>query len=87
MAWNIAPRVERLRKDKGWTKRELARRARVNETHVYKICAGLRPRIEAETVRRLAHALGTTTDYLLGMDVYEEPKSEQEPAEGVLVDA
>jgi transcriptional regulator with XRE-family HTH domain len=72
MAWNIAARVETLRQEKGWSKRELARRARVNETHIYKICAGQRPRIEAETVRRLAHAFGTTTDYLLGMDVFED---------------
>ena len=71
MAWNIASRVEYLRHEKGWTKRELAKRARVNETHLYKICAGQRPRIEAETVRRLAHAFGTTTDYLLGMDVFD----------------
>jgi transcriptional regulator with XRE-family HTH domain len=76
MAWNIADRVERLRKEKGWTKRELARRARINETHLYKICAGHRPRVEAETVRRLAYAFGVTTDHLLGMDVYEPPDEE-----------
>lgn len=76
MAWNIAHRVEQLRHEKGWTKRELARRSRVNETHLYKICAGQRPRIEAETVRRLAHAFGTTTDYLLGMDVFDEDEED-----------
>jgi transcriptional regulator with XRE-family HTH domain len=69
MAWNIAARVEQLRQEKGWTKRELAKRACLNETHVYKICAGRRDRVEAETVRRLARAFGTTTDFLLGMDV------------------
>ena len=68
MSWNIAVRVEQLRKEKGWTKRELSKRAHINETHIFKITTGQRPRVEAETVRKLAKVFGTTTDYLLGMD-------------------
>jgi transcriptional regulator with XRE-family HTH domain len=69
MAWNIAGRVEQCRRERGWTRAELARRARLNPTHLWKVLDGQRPRVEAETVRRLARAFGVTTDYLLGMDV------------------
>lgn len=72
MSWNIAERVEQCRTEKGWTRAELARRAQVNQTHLWKILGGQRPRVEALTVKRLARALGVTTDYLLGMDVADE---------------
>lgn len=68
MAWNIGARVGSLRQTKGWTRAELARRTGLNPTHLWKIEQGHRARVEAETVRRLARALGCTTDYLLGMD-------------------
>jgi transcriptional regulator with XRE-family HTH domain len=68
-AWNIAARVEQCRRERGWTRAELARRSRLNPTHLWKVLDGQRPRVEAETVRRLARAFGVTTDYLLGMDV------------------
>jgi transcriptional regulator with XRE-family HTH domain len=85
MSWSIAERVETLRKEKGWTKTELARRSGLNQMHVYKICAGIRTKIEAETIRKLARAFGTTTDYLLGMDAEDESENEMEPADAVLV--
>ncbi len=72
MPWNIAERVEQCRKEKGWTRSELSRRARLNPTHLWKILDGQRPRVEAETVRRLARAFGVTTDYLLGMDLADD---------------
>jgi transcriptional regulator with XRE-family HTH domain len=77
MPWNIGERVAALRQQKGWTRAELARRTGLNQTHLWKIEEGHRPRVEAETVRRLARALEVTTDYLLGMDIED---SEQEPA-------
>lgn len=76
MAWNIAERVEQCRTDKGWTRAELARRARLNPTHLWKIIEGQRPRVEAETVKRLARAFGVTTDYLLGMDLPDDDEEE-----------
>jgi len=72
MAWNIAERVEACRKAKGWTRSELARRAKLNPTHLWKILSGQRPRIEAVTVKSLARALRVPTDYLLGMDLEED---------------
>jgi len=76
MAWNIAGRVEQCRRERGWTRAELARRSRLNPTHLWKVLDGQRPRVEAETVRRLARAFGVTTDYLLGMDVADEEEKE-----------
>ena len=72
MRWNIGARAEALRQEKGWTRAELARRSGLNPVHVWKVLRGERPRVEAETVRRLARAYGVTTDYLLGMDVVGE---------------
>jgi transcriptional regulator with XRE-family HTH domain len=67
MHWNIGERVVTLRHTKGWTRAELARRTQLNQTHLWKIEQGQRPRVEAETVRRLALAFGCTSDYLLGL--------------------
>jgi transcriptional regulator with XRE-family HTH domain len=72
MEWNIAERVESCRAHKGWTRGELARRAKLNPTHLWKILSGHRPHVEALTVRRLARVLDVTTDYLLGMDIPDE---------------
>jgi transcriptional regulator with XRE-family HTH domain len=77
MEWNIAERLGACQKDKGWTNAELARRAGLNQTLLWKILEGQRPKISAVTVKRLARALGVSTDYLLGMDV---PDSEHNPA-------
>jgi DNA-binding Xre family transcriptional regulator len=71
-SWNIAQRVEQCRKTKGWTRGELARRAKLNPTHLWKILSGQRPRVEAMTVKRLARSLEVTTDYLLGMDIADD---------------
>jgi len=72
MEWNIAERLEACRKEKGWTNAEFARRAKINPTLLWKILNGDRPQVAASTVRRLARALGVSTDYLLSMDVSEE---------------
>lgn len=74
MEWNIAERLEACRRQKGWTNAELARRAGLNQTLLWKILEGQRPKISAITVKRLARALGVSTDYLLGMDI---PESEE----------
>jgi transcriptional regulator with XRE-family HTH domain len=67
MPWNIAERVERARCWRGWTQTELARRAGLHPIEVHKIVKGAKPKVQAETVRRLAIALGLSADYLLGL--------------------
>ena len=64
---SIAQRVEALRREKGWSKTELARRSQLHQQHIYKLLAGERTHISAETVIALARAFGTSADYLLGL--------------------
>ncbi len=68
----MAERVEQCRTAHGWTRSDLARRARLSVANVWRILEGQRPRVEAHTVKRLARACGVTTDYLLGMDLPDE---------------
>jgi transcriptional regulator with XRE-family HTH domain len=60
-------RVIAARSSQGWTRRELAKRAGLHEQHLANIERGNRHRIEAETIIKLARALGCTTDYLMGV--------------------
>jgi transcriptional regulator with XRE-family HTH domain len=60
-------RVLELREQRGWTRRELARRAGLHENHLRKVEMGERMRIEGETIFKLCRALGVSADYLLGL--------------------
>ena len=64
-------RVKALMKEQGMTQRELARRSGLTEPSVCKYLSGSRlPHSEAVVL--LAKALGTTSDYLLGIKRDEE---------------
>jgi transcriptional regulator with XRE-family HTH domain len=64
---DIAARIERLRRRRGWTKAELARRAGLHQQGLYKILSGERTRFEARTLVALARALRVSADVLLGL--------------------
>ena len=64
-------RVKALMKEQGMTQRELARRTGLTEASVCKYLSGARTP-QAEAVVLLAKALGTTSDYLLGIKRDEE---------------
>jgi XRE family transcriptional regulator of biofilm formation len=66
----IGARVRRERQKRGWTVRELARRAAVSPGAVSKLEGGTRLSPSLELGKRLAKALGVTLDYLAGM--YDE---------------
>ena len=66
----IGTRVRREREKRGWTVRELARRAAVSPGAVSKLEGGARLSPSMELGKRLAKALGVTLDYLAGM--YDE---------------
>ena len=66
----IGARVRREREKRGWTVRDLARRAAVSPGAVSKLEGGARLSPSMELGKRLAKALGVTLDYLAGM--YEE---------------
>jgi transcriptional regulator with XRE-family HTH domain len=64
---NLGERVHLLRRRLGWTQRELAEAARVNLNNIARIERSEIRDPGGRTVARLAKALGTTTDYLLGL--------------------
>ena len=70
----IGHRVRRERAKRGWSVRELARRAQVSPGAVSKLEGGFRVSPSLELGKRLAKALGVTLDYLAGM--YDEEKAE-----------
>jgi transcriptional regulator with XRE-family HTH domain len=71
-------RIIAARGKHGWTRRELAKRAGLHEQHLANVERGNRQRLEAETIIKLARALGCTTDHLLGIsDEVEEDEEEK----------
>ena len=70
----IGHRVRRERVKRGWSVRELARRAQVSPGAVSKLESGVRVSPSLELGKRLAKALGVTLDYLAGM--YDEEEAD-----------
>jgi transcriptional regulator with XRE-family HTH domain len=65
----LGERVLLLRRRLGLTQAELARQAGIDVMTISRIERGPKKRLEVEPLARLAKVLGTTTDYLLGLDV------------------
>ena len=80
----IGHRVRRERAKRGWSVRELARRAQVSPGAVSKLEGGLRVAPSLELGKRLAKALGVTLDYLAGMYDEEEADASTPRPSGVL---
>ncbi len=74
MEWDFVERLERARAWRGWTQTELARRAGVHQVQINKLINGKRPRVQGDTIRKLAIALGVSGDYLLGLSNEMNPK-------------
>ena len=68
----VAERVAAARKRLGWSQAELARRAAITPGGVSQIEGGSRIP-SADTLLRLAEALGLSTDWLLGRVSAEQP--------------
>lgn len=62
----IGSRIRILREQKGWEILQLARAGRVSHSYIYKLEHNERPNVAGVVLARLADALDTTTDYLLG---------------------
>lgn len=63
----LGKRIEERRKQLGWSQNELARRAGVNHPTLYKIESGQRVDPSLSIVVRIARALGTSAEALLGL--------------------
>jgi len=56
-----------VRKLRGWSQRELAKRSELHYVVLNRLEKGHKVALQAETVRRLAEALQVSSDYLLGL--------------------
>ncbi len=77
MAQTFGERLIHLRKQKGWSQIELARKASLPVSTLNTLERGTRSgkRVSVEIAQRLARALGVTLDYLTGM-YDDEPTGE-----------
>jgi transcriptional regulator with XRE-family HTH domain len=64
----LGERIASRRRALGWSQNELARRADVNHPTLYKIEAGQRANPSIAIIVRIAQALGTTAETLLGFE-------------------
>ena len=72
----LGERVCMWRKRRKMTQRELASKIDMNPISLSKIERGVVKSVEAETVKRLAQALGVKTDYLLDLIGEDEAEAE-----------
>ena len=64
----LGARILLLREQRKWTQVELAQRANVSQPLICKLeRPGQRQNVHSHILKRLAQALGCTTDYLVGM--------------------
>lgn len=72
----LGDRVRRLREHKGWNQSKLALMAGVSQSHISDIEQGNKGAKDAVLIK-LANALDTTTDYLLGRTDDPSPRREE----------
>lgn len=63
----LGEKILKLRTQRGWTQTELAERAGISQTIISRLEKHQRHNVNADVLKRLAQALGCTTDYLVGM--------------------
>lgn len=77
---NLGERIHLLRRRLGWTQRELGEASKINTNTIARIERSEVRDPGGQMVARLARALGTTTDYLLGLSEESGVESEREAA-------
>jgi transcriptional regulator with XRE-family HTH domain len=76
---HIGERLRRARERRGWNQRELARNAHVDHAWVSRLESGEKQNVSLDVARRLALALGISTDYLAGLTTRPLPVQEESP--------
>lgn len=80
----LAKRIRDCRYAKGWGPDELASRAEISRTALYQIECGKTETPRASTLRRIAKALDTSIDALMGQDDWDrqpgQPRLQQDAA-------
>lgn len=70
----LGERLKRLRQSQGLSQSELARRSQTKQATISRLESGRMQDVETATARRLARALGTSVDYLIG--TFEDDEAE-----------
>ena len=71
---SIGDLIGDLMSDKGWKQKDLAREANITESTLSRIMTGKTEQVDAIVLGRIAKALDTSTDYLLGLSKIRTPK-------------
>ena len=77
--YSLAQRLRVARAYKGWSQRELAKKAGIHNVQLSKLERRITKEIQGSTLRKLCEALDVTPQYLLGMT--DDLDSESEPTE------
>jgi transcriptional regulator with XRE-family HTH domain len=64
---NLGAKVKALRSERGWSQKELSRRAKVRPALLSELESGHKTDTTGSVLVRLAAALGCTVDYLAGV--------------------
>ena len=83
--YSLAQRLWVARAYKGWSQRELAKKAGLNNVQLSKLERGITKEVQGSTLRRLCEALDVTPQYLLGMT--DDIESDECPAGVAMVGA
>ena len=83
--YSLAQRLRVARAYKGWSQRELAKKAGLNNVQLSKLERGITKEVQGSTLRRLCEALDVSPQFLLGMT--DDIENEYEPGTAELVSA
>jgi transcriptional regulator with XRE-family HTH domain len=76
---SFGERIALLRRRQGMTQRELGEEAEIHWNTIARLERGKLTDLPGKAVARVAQALGTTTDYLLGLSEQDTPPEEAPP--------
>jgi transcriptional regulator with XRE-family HTH domain len=80
---SFGERIAVLRRRQGMTQRQLGRESEVHWNTIARLERGKLTDMPGKAVGRIATALGTTSDYLLGLSEQDEPIEQKEETEGL----
>ena len=69
----LGDRLKTSRERRGWSQRDLARQAAVDNAWIARLESGERHNISLEAAARLALALEVSVDYLAGVTQFRQP--------------
>jgi HTH-type transcriptional regulator, competence development regulator len=83
---SLGERILLLRRRKDWTQKELADKVGLSPNTIARVERNLVETLRGDTIAKLARALSTSADYLLGL-TDEDGEGDFEPAAVALVEA